>query len=308
MPGIVAIVGATGVGKSALALEIAERAGGEIVNADALQAYRGLEIGTAKPTAAERAHVPHHLLDVIDPAERFSAGTFARLADAVLEDLRARRRAAIVVGGSGLYLRALFEGLAELPAVDPEVRLALDDRLASEGLAPLRAELELLDPATAARLAPGDTQRTLRALAVARSTGRPLSWWLSRPMASPRWTPIRVGLTLPRRLLYDRLGSRLQRMIEAGWLDEVRKLLADGVAPSAPAFQAIGYSEWVRHLAGELDFEAAVERIRLATRRYAKRQETWFRREPGIEWRDARRTAGWSAEIAKRLEERGGSA
>lgn len=286
MSRILAIVGATATGKSELALRLAEAAGGEIVNADALQVYRGLEIGTAKPSAAQRARVPHHLIDLLDPSEPFSAGEFARRARAALAEIDGRRRPALVVGGSGLYLRALVGGLAELPAPVPEIRAELERRRVAEGLAALRAELERLDPPTAARLAAGDTQRTLRALEVVVATGRPLSSWLggSSGAAAPPLAVRKVGLTLPRAVLYDRIESRVREMIARGWLDEVRALLASGVGPECPAFQAIGYAQWVRHLAGELHFEAAVREIVVATRRYAKRQETWFRREADVEW------------------------
>jgi len=286
MSRILAIVGATATGKSELALRLAEAAGGEIVNADALQVYRGLEIGTAKPSAAQRARVPHHLIDLLDPSEPFSAGEFARRARAALREIDGRGRPALVVGGSGLYLRALVGGLAELPAPVPEVRAELERRRIAEGLAPLRAELERLDPPTAARLAAGDTQRTLRALEVVVATGRPLSSWLggASGSAAPPLAVRKVGLTLPRAVLYDRIESRVREMIARGWLDEVRALLASGVGPECPAFQAIGYAQWVRHLAGELHFEAAVREIVVATRRYAKRQETWFRREADVEW------------------------
>lgn len=287
MARILAIVGATATGKSELALRLAEAAGAEIVNADALLVYRGLEIGTAKPTAAQRARVPHHLIDVLDPHEPFSAGEFARLARTALAEIGARGRPALVVGGSGLYLRALVGGLAELPAPVPAIRAELERRRAAEGLAALRAELERLDPPTAARLAPGDTQRTLRALEVAVATGRPLSSWLGGSPSGPPAIPLavrKVGLTLPRALLYDRIESRVREMIARGWLHEVRSLLSSGVGPECPAFQAIGYAQWARHLAGELQFEAAVREIVVATRRYAKRQETWFRREADVDW------------------------
>jgi tRNA dimethylallyltransferase len=286
MSRILAIVGATATGKSELALQLAEATGGEIVNADALQVYRGLEIGTAKPSAAQRARVPHHLIDLLDPSEPFSAGEFARRARAALREIEGRGRPALVVGGSGLYLRALVVGLAELPAPVPEVRAELERRRVVEGLPALRAELERLDPPTAARLAAGDTQRTLRALEVVVATGRPLSSWLGGASGAAA-TPLavrKVGLTLPRAVLYDRIESRVREMIARGWLDEVRSLLASGVGSECPAFQAIGYAQWVRHLAGELHFEAAVREIVVATRRYAKRQETWFRREADVEW------------------------
>lgn len=288
MAAILAIVGATATGKSDLALLLAEASGGEIVNADALQVYRGLDIGTAKPSTDELARVPHHLIDVLSPDQPFSAGEFARRARAALAEIGVRGRPALIVGGSGLYLRALTRGLAELPPPDPAVRAELERRLTDEGLRALRGELERRDPPTAARLSPGDTQRTLRALEVVLGTGRPLSSWLAgAPSGAPPPLALRkLGLTLPRAVLYDRIESRVGRMVARGWLDEVRALLASGVGPSCPAFQAIGYAQWVRHLAGELGFDAAVGEIVTATRRYAKRQETWFRREGDVEWWD----------------------
>ena len=286
MPRVLALVGATATGKSALALRLGEAVGAEIVNADALQVYRGVDIGTAKPSATDRARVPHHLIDLLEPSEPFSAGEFARRARAALAEIEGRGRAALVVGGSGLYLRALTGGLAPLPPPDPELRAGLERRRAAHGLAPLRAELERLDPATAARLKAGDTQRTLRALEVVLATGRPLSSWLAAPEVGAR-EPLalrKVGLTLPRALLYDRIESRVAQMVTRGWLDEVRVLLASGVRAGCPAFRAIGYAQWVRHLAGELAYEDALRAIMTATRRYAKRQETWYRRETDVEW------------------------
>lgn len=302
MPAVLAIVGPTAVGKSALAMAVAERAGAEIVSGDALQVYRGFDIGTAKPSLAERSRVPHHLIDVLDPTERFSAGRFATLARAALAEIARRGRPAVVVGGSGLYLRALLEGIAPLPPANPALRAELDRRLETEGLAALRSELVERDPATAARLGAADRQRILRALEVVLSTGRPLSSWLAdRPFGLEPLPARRVGLTLPRTLLYDRIEARVRRMIDAGWLDEVRGLLARGVPREAPAFQAIGYAQWVRHLAGDLDHEDALRRIVVATRRYAKRQETWFRREADVEWRDARDAVGLAERLGREL-------
>lgn len=297
------ILGATATGKSALALEIAARVDGEIVNADALQVYRGLDIGTAKPSPRERAAVRHHLVDILSPDESYSAGEFARRARTVLDEIAGRSRFALVVGGSGLYLRALLGGLADLPTADPRVRSALSQRLGREGLPALRAELERVDPASASRLAPNDTQRTLRALEIREATGRPLSYWLARSAQRPPATPAvrKIGLTLPRRVLYDRIRSRVERMVEAGWLDEVRGLQEAGFEPTCPAFRAIGYSQWVRHLDGELSFDAAIAEIVKATRRYAKRQETWFRREADVVWRDARGVGGQVKAIARWL-------
>lgn len=281
----IAIVGATATGKSALAMALAEELGGELVNADALQVYRGFDIGTAKPGPAERARVRHHLIDILEPGERYSAGEFARRARAALADIRERGAVPIVVGGSGLYQRALFAGITPIPPGDPEVRARLRERLAAEGLEPLRRELAAADPATAARLAPGDTQRVLRALEVAAVSGQPLSAWISRqPFGRQGIAALRVGLTLPRGILYDQIAGRVARMVEEGWVDEVAGLLAQGVDPEVPAFQAIGYRQLVRHLEDEWSLERAVEETIRATRRYAKRQETWFRREPDVAW------------------------
>ena len=291
LPRVIAIVGPTASGKSALALALAEAVDGEIVNADALQVYRGLDIGTAKPTPAERRRVPHHLIDILDPDERYSAGEFARRARAALAEIAARGRTAILVGGSGLYLRALWSGIAPLPPVDTEVRGRLLQRLESEGLAALYAELARLDQATAARLGAGDTQRILRALEVALATGESLSSWIARqPFGAEPVAMRKIGLTLPRGLLYDAIAARVLAMMDAGWLDEIRALLAAGVERDSPAFQAIGYRQWVGFLDGEAGFEESMQQVVTLTRRFAKRQETWFRREEGVEWWDARRT------------------
>jgi tRNA dimethylallyltransferase len=299
--GVVAIVGATATGKTGVAVEAAA-GDAEIVNADALQVYRGLDIGTAKPDPEQRRRVRHHLIDCLDPGERFSAGEFARRARTALEGVAGRGHAALVVGGSGLYLRALLRGLAEIPAVADELRDELRHRLEREGAAALRAELERRDPQSAARLAAGDHRRLLRALEVAIGTGRPLSaWWSESAGAAP--IPARIfGLTLPRAVLYDRIEQRVRDMIARGWVDEVRGLLAGGLSPDAPALQAIGYRQWVRHLHGQASFDATAAGIVTATRRYAKRQETWFRREPGIEWLDARDPTRVAAVIRAHLE------
>lgn len=286
MDPVLAIVGATATGKSALGMTLAERLGGEIVNADALQVYRGFDIGTAKPGPEERSRVRHHLIDILEPHERYSAGEFARRAEEAIEDIQARGRLPIVVGGSGLYLRALFEGISPIPVADPEVRQRLRDRLADEdGLAGLYEELRRLDPATAARLPPGDTQRILRALEVAQVSGKPLSDWISRqPFGAQRIAVVRVGLTVPRAILYDQIAGRVARMVEEGWVEEVAGLLARGLTPDLPAFQAIGYRQLVLFFSGEWSLDRAIEETVKATRRFAKRQETWFRKEPDVAW------------------------
>ncbi|HEX2251826.1 MAG TPA: tRNA (adenosine(37)-N6)-dimethylallyltransferase MiaA [Thermoanaerobaculia bacterium] len=307
-PPIVVVVGPTAVGKSALALRLARTVGAEIVNADALQVYRGLDIGTAKPTPAERRAVPHHLVDILEPAERFSAGEFARRARASIAEIRGRGRLPLVVGGSGFYVRALVEGLSPLPPADAVLREALRRRAAEEGSAALHAELARLDPEAAARLPPADAQRVVRALEVVLASGVPLSRWIARQPAGQTPLPaVKIGLTLPRSILYDHIGARVARMLERGWIGEVERLLARGVDPAAPAFQAIGYRQIVRALAtaghpgaaldeAGLD-EAVFDSIVQATRRFAKRQMTWFRGEPEVRWFDPRRLSEDDSEV-----------
>lgn len=299
---ILAVVGPTATGKTDLALRLAERVEAEIVNADALQVYRGLDLGTAKPTAGERARVPHHLVDVLDPEERFSAGEFARRARRAIDGIHGRGRWAFVVGGSGFYLRALFEGLTPLPRAQPEIRQALRERIREEGPEALHAELARRDPETAARLPPGDRQRIVRALEVVEATGRPLSEWIARQPAPARpLSALHVGLTLPRAILYDRISARVARMVERGWVEEVRGLLARGVSPESPAFQAIGYRQLVGHVRGEATLEEAVADIVQATRRFAKRQWTWFRKQPQVVWHDPRELAEDVSAVLQRM-------
>ncbi len=284
-PPFLVILGATATGKSALGLALAEALGGEIVNADALQAYRGFDIGTAKPSAAERARVPHHLIDILDPHERWSAGEFSRQARVAIAEIEARGRRPIVVGGSGLYLRALLDGISPIPPGDEAVRAELRIRLVEEGLPALRAELLRRDGQSHARLMAGDTQRILRALEVAIVTGRPQSEWIAeRPFGGETLPALRIGLTLPRSVLYDGIAGRVGRMVEQGWVAEVAQRLDEGLDPEFPPFQAIGYRQLVLHCRGEMPLAEAIEQTVRATRRFAKRQETWFRKEPGVTW------------------------
>ncbi|MDY7095261.1 MAG: tRNA (adenosine(37)-N6)-dimethylallyltransferase MiaA [Acidobacteriota bacterium] len=285
MPPIFAIVGPTATGKSDLAMRLARELDGEIINADALQVYRGFDLGTAKPSPEEQAEIPHHLIDILDPRERYSAGEFARRARLALEQIEARGRAALVVGGSGLYIRALFEGISPIPPGDPKIRRRLRQRLDEEGLEVLQGELSEVDPVTAGKINDGDAQRVLRGLEVALATGRPLSSWVaSRPFGSEPLPAVKVGLTLPREVLYDQIERRARKMVAEGWLDEIQRILAAGVPVDAPAFQAIGYRQLLRHVGGEWSLEQALSATIQATRRFAKRQMTWFRKEPGIRW------------------------
>lgn len=285
MKPLLAIMGPTATGKSELGVRLAQELDGEVVNADALQVYRHLDIGTAKPSTTMREAVPHHLVDVLDPDEVYSAGEFVRRARAVIDDIRGRGRTAILVGGSGLYLRSLIEGLSPMPEIDPEIRLRVRERCEAIGPQALLGELRPLDPATAERLQPADRQRIQRALEVVLSSGRPLSSWIAeRPTGTEPLPTVRIGLTLERAILYDRISCRIQQMVERGWVAEVVELLRLGYAPEAPAFQAIGYRQIVRHVVGEWSLKSAMEDTVRATRRYAKRQLTWFRRERDIRW------------------------
>ena len=295
----IAVLGATATGKSGFASGLVAALGErgvscELISADALQAYRGFDIGTAKPGPRERGLVRHHLVDVLEPHQPFSAGEFARRATAAVEAAESRGRMPILVGGSGFYLRALFEGLAPVPEVPPEVRATLRRELRSNGLEALREELRRVDQESAETLAAGDTQRILRALEVVRSSGRPLAHWhrLGAETALDRRV-FKVGLTLPRAVLYDAVEARAKRMLERGWLAEVERLREQAAVvrgcgwTEMPAFQAIGYRQFSEHLDGKLTLEQALEDTVRATRRYAKRQETWFRREPDVCWVDA---------------------
>ena len=291
------ILGPTAVGKSRLAMRLARVASGEIVNADALQAYRGFDVGTAKPSPADREAVPHHLLDILEPSEPYSAGEFARRARTAMEEIWSRRGLPIVTGGSGLYLRALTEGISPMPEVPAPLRDGLRDFEGRRGPAFLRRALALNDPELATRLAAGDRQRTARGVEIAFASGRPLSWWQGLPPdPPPAGGPCRIGLTLPRSILYDRIASRVERMLERGWLDEVDRLLTTGFDDATPAFQAIGYRELARHLRGDGTLEEAMAEIVRVTRRFAKRQMTWFRKEPNVTWfRADRIDEGWSS-------------
>jgi tRNA dimethylallyltransferase len=277
-PATLLIAGPTASGKSALALWLAERVGGEIVNADALQLYRDLAILSARPSPQETARAPHHLFGVADAADGWSVGRWARAAAPVLEAIAARGRPAIVVGGTGLYFHALTRGVAEIP----EVPQAAAQALAALGEAGLRARLAGVDPAAAARIFPGDLQRLTRALAVAETTGRSLSAWQAdtRPMLAPAaWRG--VVLAPPRDTLYARCDARLAAMVAAGALDEVRALVARGLSASAPAMKAVGVRELAAHLAGQTSLAQAIAAAQQATRNYAKRQLTWLRNQMG---------------------------
>ena len=283
-PRVVAIVGPTGTGKTELACAVAERTGAEIVSADSMQVYRGLDVGTAKPSHALRARIPHHALDLVAPDEPMSAGRWAEVARAAAADIAARGRPVLLVGGTGLYARAFAGGLIRGAESDPELRAELEARSDES----LREELERRDPEAAARIAPRDRVRAVRALEVLALGARPISARHAQHRFEDRpFDVCWLGLALDRGVLAERLRARVARMFEAGWVEEVRGLLAAGYAATLRPLQAIGYREIGQLLAGQLDEPSARERIWIATRRYAKRQRTWFRAEPELDWIDA---------------------
>jgi len=292
-PVALVITGPTATGKTALSLDVAERLDGEIISMDSRQVYRGMDIGTAKVTPDQRARVPHHGLDLVDPDERYSAGRFARDARRWIEETRARGHTPILVGGTGFFLRALTHPLFREPEMPERAREALKRWLERQPEEKLRRWLADLDPATARTLeASGGRQRVARALEVALLTGRPLSWWHRHaPPETPPLPLLIFVLWLPREQLYRRINDRVLEMIEAGWVDEVRALLERGYDLDDPGMVATGYPELVAYLRGEWSLEEAIEATQRATRRYARRQLTWFRHQlpPGAIWLDASR-------------------
>jgi tRNA dimethylallyltransferase len=282
---LVAIVGPTASGKSALGIRVAEQMGGEVLACDSTQVYRHFDIGTAKPSSEEQRRVAHHLLDLVEPQEVFTAGDYRRRAIEVLGGLRARGVLPVFTVGTGLYLRALLEGLSDAPARSEELRARLRKQADRRGAVYLHKMLLRLDPPSAVRIAATDLPKMIRAIEVCLEAGRPMSELHRQPRASLEgFSPIRVGLLPPRAALYARVDKRVEAMLAAGWLEEVRGLLACGLDPAEKPFQFIGYSELRAHLRGVVELSQAVKSIQQATRRYAKRQITWFKREPGVEW------------------------
>ena len=281
---VAVLVGPTAVGKTTVALDLAADMGAEIVNADSMQVYRELDIGTAKPTPAERVRVRHHLVDVVEPDEPYNAARYAREGRAVIADLHRRRVAPLMVGGTGLYIKALLAGLFPQGKGLKGVRLRLARELADQGLPPLFARLESLDPATARRLAPGDTYRILRALEVVEATGRSISELHAAHRFQDRpYETLKLGLDLPREELYQRIEARVEAMLAQGWLAEVRDLV-HRYSPALKPLKALGYRHLVAFLEGRTTLEEAVALIKRDTRRYAKRQLTWFQADPEIRW------------------------
>jgi tRNA dimethylallyltransferase len=278
---VLAIVGPTAAGKSDLGVGLAERLGGEVVNVDSMQLYKGMDVGTAKLTEGERRGVPHHLLDVWDVSRTASVAEFQRMARAVLDELVARGRVPVLVGGSGLYLRAVLDEM-EFPGTDPKLRARLESELAESGPAPLYERLRAADPEAAARILPRNGRRIVRALEVVELTGRPFVASLPEPRYV--YDAVQVGLDVPRPELDERIERRVDRMWEQGFVDEVRRLEAQGLREGRTASRALGYAQVLRFLAGEWTEQLAREETVRATRRFARRQDSWFRRDPRVHW------------------------
>jgi len=282
---LIAILGPTASGKSALGIWLAQQLGGEVIACDSTQLYRGFNVGTAKPTVRERQGIPHHLIDVLDPREEATAGSYRERAVAALEDLRARKKLPIFTVGTGLYLRALLEGLADVPLRSEQLRARLWAGAEEHGPGHLHRILKRMDPPSAAKIAPGDEQKLVRAIEICLLAKKPLSE-VHRSGRNPLrgWRAAKIGLAPEREALYERIHARTEAMLAAGWMDEVRSLMASGLSADAKPFEFIGYRELRAVLQGEMPLEQARATIQQATRRYAKRQLTWFRRDPQIHW------------------------
>jgi tRNA dimethylallyltransferase len=284
-PKLLVIAGPTAAGKTGVAVSLAAELGAEVVSADSMQVYRGLDIGTAKPTAKELNGVPHHLIDIVDPDEPFDAAAFVRRADEVIRDITARGKRTMVVGGTGLYIRTLLHGLQKGPPPDPSLRAELTRRAEASGWPALHAELAHRDPETATRLHQNDGVRILRALEVLESTGVSISRWQERhQFGEKRYEALHLCLTRPREALNRRIDARVDQMMAEGWLEEVRALIARGYGPALKPMQGLGYRRLCEHLAGTLGLDEAIEKTKTDTRRFAKRQVTWFKKEPGLQW------------------------
>jgi len=302
LPPLVVITGPTGVGKTEVAVRLASRLRVEVVSADSRQVYRGMDIGTAKPTGEQRAAMPHHLVDVVNPDERYNAARFRKEAREAISAMLERGKLPLVVGGTGLYIRALLRGLLPAPPADPGVRRELKTLLDREGGEALHARLEAVDPEAAKRIHPRDSVRIIRALEIHRLTGVPLGTPSHWRQSRPEWTVLLVGLTRPRPSLHATLDARVEGMVARGLGEETRRLLDAGYSPALPAMQGIGYRHFVRVIEGQWSEPEAIRLMKRDTRQYAKRQWTWFAREPGIRWVDVE-AAGGVEGAAEQVEE-----
>ena len=298
----IAIVGPTCSGKTRIGIELAKLAGGEIISADARQIFRLINIGTAKPTSEELSEVPHHLVDILSLDEEMNAGTFAELAGEIISEVFSRKRVPIIVGGSGLYLRALIDGLFDAPKIDADIRFKLRNRFRSEGAEVLLEELKKVDPEAARNMIPQNYKRILRALEVYYSSGNRISELRSQRASSANFATVQFGIYLDRKLLYRRIEKRVDQMIANGLVDEVKEILERGFDPHLNSLQTVGYREVVRFLQAKINFEDMVSLFKMNTRRYAKRQMTWFNKDKRIIWIGADDKG--PEEVAKEIYER----
>jgi len=283
---LVAVVGPTAVGKTALSLTLAQRFSGEIISADSRQIYRGMDIGTAKATPEQQAAAPHHLLDIVPPDGELTVAHFRLLADAAIRDISARSHVPLLVGGTGQWVWALLEGWT-VPEVPPDwnLRHALEQRAAELGSAALHKELASIDPAAAASIDARNVRRVIRAIEVHRATGQPIS--VLKRKDPPDYTTLLIGLTMPREALYARIDQRVDAMLAAGLVDEVRRLLAQGYDSTLPSMSGLGYRQIAKHLDGEISLDEAIALIKRDTRRFVRQQYNWFRlSDPRISWYD----------------------
>lgn len=284
-PKVVVLCGPTGVGKTAAAVAVAKAFSAEIVNADSMQVYRFMDIGTAKPGVEERRAVKHHLVDILDPDQPFSAASYAAAARTVVDDLHQNGILPLVVGGTGLYIKALLHGLFKEDPKTPGIRARLKAEAARVGSETLHARLQRLDPASARRIHPNDTVRVIRALEICESTQTPLSTLhAAHGFSQEPFDALKIGLTLERTVLYERINRRVDQMLAAGFLEEVKSLLKRGYDPALKSMQSIGYRHMVQFIQKERSWEEAVALMKRDTRRYAKRQWTWFKADPQVAW------------------------
>lgn len=287
---VVVLAGPTASGKSSIAVDLSLLLQGEIVNADSMQVYRYMDVGTAKPSLSQRRAVPHHLLDVVDPDQEFNAALYRSLAVPVIRDVLARGKVCFVVGGTGLYIKTLLGGLLHCPPSDPVLRQKLRDQAQAQGLAALHKRLEELDPESAEKIHPHDRVRVLRSLELIELTKKPLSAMVrDHGFRDSEFQALKICLQIDRKELYHRINERSLLMAQKGLLEETEDLLARGYSPDLKPMKSLGYRHAVRHLEGRYDREEMVRQLQLDTRRYAKRQLTWFRADPSITWTDPQR-------------------
>ncbi|MDO8528127.1 MAG: tRNA (adenosine(37)-N6)-dimethylallyltransferase MiaA [Deltaproteobacteria bacterium] len=288
MKKIVVLCGPTAVGKTKVALDLAEKCNAEIVSADSGQVWKELDIGTGKPTPADQKRVRHHLIDVVKPDEHFDVARYVELADQAIADIQQRGKLPLIVGGTGMYIKILLHGLCEAPAQDKALRKILEERIAKEGLPILFEELKKVDPETAQKIHSNDTTRVIRALEVYEISGLPLSYFhKEHGFKEPRYQALQIGLTCEKKILHQRIEKRVDWMIASGWTEEVRELFRFYSADMQSIRATLGYPQITAHLRGQISLEEAAAEIKKLTRQYAKRQMTWFRADKNIRWVEA---------------------